>query len=85
MAALRWADASSDRSAADGAMPLQALPRMLLGVGPVMVCYDDPVCCRCFRPLGRCPCAPGREPAPGCFAVDLEHVREPDGEDPECE
>ncbi len=41
--------------------------------------------CRCMRPPADCRCPATTNPAEGCLALDLERIREPDGDDPDCE
>jgi len=43
------------------------------------------VCCGCMQPSEACDCEPTDNPAEGCHGIDFERVREPEGEDPECE
>jgi hypothetical protein len=54
-------------------------------IGIQQACFADPVCCRCFQPSEACPCAPTSEAAEGSHGLDLEHVREPEADDPDCE
>jgi hypothetical protein len=46
---------------------------------------EHPVCCRCMASPEACECELATDPAEGCHAINFEHVREPQGEDPECE
>ena len=39
----------------------------------------------CMRTPENCTWEPTTDPAEGCHGIDFEHVREPEGEDPECE
>jgi hypothetical protein len=57
----------------------------LLAEGAVIAGYGQPVCVACFRPLERCRWPWTSRPADGCFTLDYARVREPEGDDPDCE
>jgi hypothetical protein len=42
-------------------------------------------CCRCMRSPDECPCPATTDPVEGCLGLNLAHVREPAGDDPDCE
>jgi hypothetical protein len=43
------------------------------------------MCCGCMQPSEACPCQPTDNPAEGCHGIDFQRVREPEGQDSECE
>jgi hypothetical protein len=84
---LRWADTSN--LTVQQRMQRCACGRLLAwsyrDLGTDQTSVADPVCCRCFQPSDTCRCAPTGDPAEGCHALDLEQVRKPDADDPDCE